>query len=217
WIAAAGRGVAVLSDGAAEQLAVLEEGAAPAMRVNDGSCDPAGRFWVGSMAYDTTPGAGALYRVDHDGAVSKALTGLTVPNGPAWSRDGDVMYLADSAAGRIDAYPADVERGELGPPRRFAQLEPGLSPDGMTVDDEGCLWTAVWDGAEVRRYRPDGALDRRLPLPTSRPTSCCFGGPGMRRLFVTTAAYGLDDEAAGAVYAFDLDVAGKPATAFGPQ
>src|SRR5690606_2858587 len=121
------------------------------------------------------------------------LTGLTVPNGPAWRADGELMYLAASADSRIDVYTVDPRDGSIGSGRQFAQLDGGLSPDGMIVDDEGFLWVAVWNGSAVHRYDPDGRLERTITLPTSRPTSCAFGGPDRNRLFITTATYGLSD------------------------
>lgn len=214
WIAAAGHGIALLGADGLDWLA--EFGSPESMRVNDACCDSSGRFWAGTMAYDNTPGDGSLYRVDPDGSVTEVLRGLTIPNGPAFSADGTVMYLCDSALGSIDAYPLDPATGELGAPRAFARLESGLSPDGLTVDAEGHVWLAVWDGGQVRRYRPDGGLDRTLRLPTSRPTSVCFGGPEADRLFVTTAAFGLSGPAAGRVYAFDVDVTGPPANPYRP-
>ncbi|HZE39084.1 MAG TPA: SMP-30/gluconolactonase/LRE family protein [Stackebrandtia sp.] len=215
WIAAAGGGIAVLSHGRVQWLATPEADRSPATRMNDGSCDPRGRLWAGSMAYDNTPGAGCLYRVDGDGTVVRVLEGLTIPNGPAWSPGGDVMYLSASADGRVDAYPVDAA-GDLGAPEVFAQLETGLTPDGLTVDADGGVWVAVWDGAQVRRYLPDGTADTVLELPTSRPTSCCFGGPDLKRLYVTTASYGLNEANAGGVYAFDVGIAGRHTAPFVP-
>lgn len=212
WIAAAGHGVGFLGTDGLVPIADLGE--ADTMRVNDAGCDPHGRFWFTTMAYADTPGAGALYRVETDGTVTQALSGLTIPNGPAFT--AETMYLSHSAEGSIDAYPYRPDTGELGPPRRFVALEAGLTPDGLTVDVFGHLWVAVWDGGQVRRYRPDGTLERVLRLPTARPTSCCFGGPELNRLFVTTAALGLDDPAAGKVYAFDLDITGRPAEVYRP-
>jgi sugar lactone lactonase YvrE len=216
WIAAVGTGIAVLTEpGTLQWIGAVTDDSVTPTRVNDGGCDPAGRFWVSTMAYDNTVGAGELHRLDPDGTITQVLTGLTVPNGPAWSPDGETMYLASSTEGRIDAYTVDSTDGSLGAGRQFAQLDAGLSPDGMTVDDEGYLWAAIWDGAAVYRFTPDGDLDRTIALPTSRPTSCWFGGPDRARLFVTTATYGLDDdEAAGWVYAIDVGVTGPPAAAF---
>jgi len=215
-IAAVGTGIAMITEpGELRWIDNIADDAPTPMRMNDGVCDRAGRFWAASMAHDNTPGAGGLYRVDPDGTITLALSGLTVANGPAFSTDGRTMYLASSTDGRIDVYTLEDD-GTLDVGRQFVQLDPSLSPDGMTVDDHGYLWVAIWDGSAVHRYDPDGELDTTVWLPTSRPTSCWFGGPGRDRLFITTAAYGLaDDDAAGRVYAVDVDVTGPPAGAFG--
>lgn len=213
WLAAAGTGVALLDrQGGAEWLARPEEGGPVATRMNDGVAGPDGRFWAGSMAYDLTPGAGSLYRVDPDGTVTAVLDGLTIANGPAFSADGSTMYLADSGRGVIDRF--RVDGGELRGRERFAEV-PGASPDGMTVDAEGGLWAAIWGAGTVRRYRPDGTVDRDIRLPARQPASVCLGGPGGRRLFITTATIGLDPAgpADGRLYAIDVEVAGPPASA----
>ncbi|MDA0564470.1 SMP-30/gluconolactonase/LRE family protein [Streptomonospora sp. S1-112] len=220
YVAAAGTGVALLTvrEGRApgvEWLARPEEGAPTAMRMNDGCCDPAGRFWAGSMAYDGTPGAGALYRADPDGAVHRVLEGYTIPNGPAFSPDGRLMYLADSAEGRIDVFAVDAE-GRPGGRRVFARLAEG-SPDGMQVDDAGHLWTAVWGTGRVHRYTPEGALDRVVRLPAAQPASVCVVGEDRPHLFVATAAIGLEapGRADGAVFRAAADAPARPAAEFG--
>ncbi|WP_028921146.1 SMP-30/gluconolactonase/LRE family protein [Pseudonocardia acaciae] len=188
WIAAAGTGIAVLAPGAGlEWLARPEDGAAQRMRMNDAVADPHGRFWAGSMAYDEVRGAGSLYRVDRDGAVTRVLGGITVPNGPAFSADGRLMYLADSAEGVIYRFPLDPDTGELGERGEFARLANG-SPDGMLVDADGFVWSAVWGAGEVRRFAPDGIVDRVLPVPATQPTSVCLAGG---TLLVTSATVGL--------------------------
>ncbi|HEX4249039.1 MAG TPA: SMP-30/gluconolactonase/LRE family protein [Pseudonocardia sp.] len=211
WIAAAGTGIAVLPESGGELtwLARPEDGAPHRMRMNDGVADPAGRFWAGSMAYDTAEGAGALYRVDTDGSAHRVVGELTVPNGPAFTPDGELMYLADSAAGVIYRFPVDPKTGALGRRTEFATLRVG-SPDGMTVDAEGYLWSAVWGAGEVRRYSPAGALDRVLAVPAHQPTSVCLAAG---RLVVTSAAVGLVEPGPydGAVLHTPVSVGGVPA------
>ncbi|MGW0788095.1 SMP-30/gluconolactonase/LRE family protein [Streptomyces sp. NPDC002911] len=216
WIAAAGTGICLLGPGTEpEWLATPEDGAATAMRMNDGSADPHGRFWAGSMAYDGTPDAGSLHRVRPDGSVTRVLDGITTPNGPAFDRQGTTMYLADSARGLVRRFPVDPRDGGLGAPEEFARIEGG-SPDGMTVDAAGALWTAVWGAAEVRRYLPDGTLDTVLRLPVAQPAGVCLGGDDRRTLFVTTARVGLSSPGPldGAVFRARVDVPGLPTAAY---
>ncbi|MFE9425760.1 SMP-30/gluconolactonase/LRE family protein [Kitasatospora sp. NPDC006697] len=214
WIAAAGTGIALLApDGSAQWLARPEDGAATPMRMNDGVCDPLGRFWAGSMAYDGTTGAGSLYRTDPDGAVHRVLTGLTIVNGPAVSADGELLYVADSAAGTILRCTLNAAGKPLSV-KEFAQVDGG-SPDGMTLDTEGRLWVAVWGGSAVHRYDPDGTLSAVLPLPVPQPTSVCLR-PGGGQLLVTTARYGLTGGpgASGSVLTVPVDAAAPAAAAY---
>ncbi|MFD9705606.1 SMP-30/gluconolactonase/LRE family protein [Lentzea sp. NPDC059081] len=183
------------------------------MRVNDAVADPAGRFWVTTMAYDTEPGTGALHRL---GSPAPVLTGLTIPNGPAFTHDGRLMYLADSARGLVHRIEVD-RRGELGARRVFVHT-PHQTPDGMTTDIAGNVWIAFWGASVVRRYRPDGRLDREIALPARQPTSVCLGGPDLTRLFITTARYGLRRPSLhdGALFALDVGIPGRPADAYLP-
>ncbi|MQA82378.1 MAG: SMP-30/gluconolactonase/LRE family protein [Streptosporangiales bacterium] len=213
WIAAAGQGIGLLAgSGHLTWVAELEP---ITCRMNDGGCDPVGRFWAGSMAYDGTPDAGSLYRVDPDLSVHKMIDGLSIVNGPAFSTDGSILFLSDSGHGRILKFPVDPETGIPGAPQTFAEL-PNGSPDGLTVDAEDHLWVAIWGAGEVRRYRPDGTLDVVLTLPVPQPTSVCLGGPNLDRLFITTASYGLEPAppGSGAVWAIDLPTPGLPTNQF---
>jgi sugar lactone lactonase YvrE len=220
-VAAAGQGFTfVAADGTTCELAQPEAGNTH-LRMNDGACDESGRFWAGTMAYDETPQAGCLFRLELDGTCTTMLTNLTISNGIGWSPDGGTMYLNDSGAGSLEAFSFDARSGDIANRRTLVQLEPPAAPDGLTVDAEGGVWVAVWDGGCVRRYSPTGELLTEVSLPVERPTSCAFGGRDLTMLFVTTAREGLDDERlarqphAGHVFAVDgLGVRGLPSNAY---
>jgi sugar lactone lactonase YvrE len=164
----------------------------PDQRMNDGKCDPVGRFWAGTMALDKRPGAGALYRLDPDGRVHQMLDGVSISNGLDWSDDGRLMYYVDTPTRSIDVFDFDIATGAIANRRSLALVERGDGwPDGLTLDTDGYIWVALWAGAAVRRYAPDGTLDRVVAIPTTYPTSCAFGGPDLRDLYVTTAATAL--------------------------
>lgn len=213
WIAAAGTGICLLTpNGSTRWLAQPEADAPRPMRMNDATADPYGRFWAGSMAYDAHEGAGSLYRVDRDGTVTRVLDGITVPNGPAFTADGHTMYLADSARGVVRRYPVDPATADLGTPEVFVTVDDG-SPDGMAVDAEGAVWVAVWGTGTVRRYLPDGRLDRTLRLPALQPAGVCLQED---LLHITTAHVGLAAPGPydGAVFTARVDVPGRPADAY---
>lgn len=190
-------------------------------RLNDGACDPAGRFFVGSMALDERPGGGALYRYTNAGGLELVLDDVTLSNGLGWSPDGTRMYYVDSPTYRVDVFDFDAGTGELGDRRPFATVaqDDGI-PDGLAVDDEGGVWVALYGGGSVRRYNPDGGLDRVFEVPATNVTACCFGGEDGRSLFVTTARQGLSEAQlereplAGSVFFARADVAGPPAQPF---
>jgi sugar lactone lactonase YvrE len=184
-----------------------------AVRANDGKADPAGRLWFGTMSRDMKTPSGALYRLD-PGAIApvRVLSGVTLSNGLGWY--GDRMYYVDSKTDRIDIFDYDEARGEISGRRPFASVP---SPDGLCVDAEGYVWVAVWGTSTLRRYTPDGDVDRELAVPTHQVTSCAFVGDDYRTLVVTTGAE-FDAHAlpgAGLVYVEQLtDVAGRPVDRF---
>jgi len=195
----------------------------PHNRLNDGKCDAAGRYWCGSMNPESGTADGSLYVLDRDLRCRKVLGDLVTPNGIAWSDDGATMYLADTRRGHIYAFAFDTASATLGERRIFADLcaMPG-GPDGATLDAEGYLWSAQFDGGCLVRYAPDGTMDRVVRLPVTKPTSCGFGGPGYRKLYVTTATRGLSDDdlgaepLAGRMLVLDVGVAGRAPIPFAP-
>lgn len=189
YLVLAGRGVAALENPAttAPSLRMLCEPAPRGHRINDGAvCG--GRLYFGTMDDAGTVGNGALWRMDPDGTVTDLLDGLGCPNGPAFDPDGTTLYLADSARSVI--YRHDLRPdGSLGAAEIFADCPIGRGvPDGMSVDGDGTLWVAIWDGAAVRRFRPDGTESGEIPLPVRRPTSVTLV-PGA--VLVTSARKGL--------------------------
>ncbi|MEW2425587.1 SMP-30/gluconolactonase/LRE family protein [Streptomyces nigra] len=163
----------------------------PGRRANDAAVAPDGLLWAGTMRYDEAPGGGTLTRLTGEGTAQVVLDDVAVSNGTGWSPDGRLMYYIDSPTRRVDVF--DHEDGRVTNRRPFAEIEEGAGfPDGLTVDAEGAVWVALWDGSAVRRYTPDGVLDRVITFPVPRVTACAFGGPGLTDLYVTTARVGLD-------------------------
>jgi sugar lactone lactonase YvrE len=190
-------------------------------RTNDGACDAAGRLWVGTMALDERSPVAALYRVDPDYSVTTVLTGTTISNGLGWSPSGRSFYFIDSPTRRVDVFDCDLATGTLENRRPLAVVEvEGAVPDGLTVDAEGCVWVALHGGWGLNRYSSDGKLLAEVRLPVARVTSCCFGGPGLRDLYVTTRRDGLSEAEvarqplAGALLRLDVGVAGLPTDTF---
>lgn len=181
----------------------------PGRRGNDAAVAPDGSLYAGTMRYDEATGGGTMSRFAPDGTARTLLDDVTVSNGTGWSPDGRLMYYIDTPTCRVDVF--DV--GEDGLPvnrRPLATVEEGAGfPDGLTVDADGCVWVALWDGGAVRRYTPDGTLDRVVRLPVPRPTACAFGGTGLTDLYITTARTGLDAPPPLAGSLFVLPGAGK--------
>ena len=186
----------------------------PENRFNDGKTDRRGRFWAGTMDNRERAVSGTLYRVDPDLALTKIDEGYRVTNGPAFSPDGRAMYHNDSA--RQVTYVFDLDdAGNAANRREFLRFGEGEGyPDGMTVDAEGCLWIAFWDGWCVRRFSPQGDRLSELTMPIGRPTSCAFGGDELKTLFITSARRDLQgteldrQPLAGGLFAADVGIEG---------
>lgn len=213
------RGFAIASDDLRTVTPLDEIWSDPGIRMNEGGCDPDGRFYCGSMAYDQTEGAAAMYRLDGDGTVHRVLTGLTVSNGLVWSADGHTAYYVDTPTQRIDAFDYRTEDGLTG--RRPVVHIPADAggPDGLTIDTEGNLWVALYGGGAVRGYSPDGTLLHEVRVPATQVTACTFGGPDLATLYITTSQQGIDraeQPLAGALFRADVGAAGLPPLPYRP-
>jgi sugar lactone lactonase YvrE len=191
----------------------------PSLRMNEGSCDRAGRLFCGSMAYDTHPGAGKLYRLDPDLSVHVVLEHVTIPNGLVWL-SGDTHALhADTADRAVYVYDFDANNGVLADRRVFLDFPADVgAPDGMALDAEGGLWIAMWGGGAVRRYDPAGTLTDVVTLPVTNVTSCAFGGKSGSTLLITTSQQGIavgSEPFAGRSYEIEVGVRGAEVHTFG--
>ena len=215
-------GLGVASDaGEGFEVTVPVERDIPGNRMNDAKCDPAGRLLAGTMAYDLSPHAAALYQVEPDWSFGQVVRDVTQSNGIAWSPDGSRMYFIDSATQGIDVFDYDAGTGSAGNRRRLVTIDAARGiPDGMTTDDQGNLWVACFGGAAVRCFSPAGEQLDEVSLPVTQVTSCAFGGPGLADLYVTSAAYRLSagqlkwEPHAGATFVCRPGAAGLPASPF---
>ena len=193
----------------------------PDNRFNDGKVDRQGRFWAGTLNDAESEPLGSLYRLDADGTVTLMQDGAVVSNGIGWSPDDRTMYFTDSVIRTIWAFDFDPSTGAIANRRIFTEVPSGTGyPDGLTVDSEGFVWSAVWDGWRIVRYDPAGNIDREVVMPVQRPTSCMLGGPDLKTLYVTSASIHLDAGAlergprAGGLFALQVDTAGLPEPRF---
>lgn len=203
---AIGQALLVMSEnGDLRQVAALPPGRPG--RFNDGKPDAAGRFWVGTATAEGHFDCG-LWCHDPDAGFSQRLPGISMSNGLGWSPDRTRMYYVDSVTQRLDVLDHDPETGGISGRRMLCTLPGDQLPDGLSVDAAGGIWLAVWGGGCVLHLSPDGRELGRIPLPTPLVTSCAFGGPGYRTLFITTASENEADPHAGRLFAADVGVAG---------
>ena len=207
---------AVLEDADGNLTVLPELWSDPRVRMNEGGCDPDGRFYCGSMAYDQTPDAGRLYRLNPDRSTQVVLDQVTVSNGLEWSLDGSHAYYNDTATFTISVFDYDVTSG-LTNRRVFAEIPDQGRPDGLTLDREGGVWTAISNGGAVHRYGPNGKLEAVVNMPTPKVTACTFGGEDLDQLFITTSQENIDvkdEPLAGSLFSVAPDVQGLPVRTF---
>jgi sugar lactone lactonase YvrE len=187
------------------------------LRFNEGKCDRQGRYWAATMDIHGKAPTGVLYQFDHKARETKRDANFAISNGIGWSPDNKIMYFTDTVARKIFQYDFDPQSGSVANRRLFTTtpVDAGL-PDGLAVDSHGYLWSAHSYGWRITRYAPDGEIARVIPMPISRPTSCCFGGKNLNILYVTSARGNLSDADlqqgpdSGGVFAINTEVTGIP-------
>jgi sugar lactone lactonase YvrE len=185
----------------------------PDLRFNDAKVDPRGRAFAGTMPYESVPEQGALFRLDPGPSVTRVFGPTSLSNGLGWSPDGRTMYFIDTPADTVMAFDYDLDTGTLSNRRSLITVH---HPDGMCVDDDGCLWVALYGGWAVHRYTPAGDLDAVIKLPVANVTCCAFGPSG---LYITTAVNGADvsdQPLAGSLFVASPGVGGPFATPWQP-
>lgn len=192
----------------------------PPGRANDGRVDRRGRLWLGWLT-DSRLLPGAVFRIDPDGAVRTMIEDVVASNGMGWSPDDTTFYHTDSHIGTIWAYAFEPASGTLGARRELLRLDVAKeTPDGLQVDADGNIWTAVYRGGRLIKLAPDGAILEEIVLPARLTTSCAFGGADLATLFVTTAIRGQSagelagQPQAGGLFAVEPGARGQPDTPF---
>jgi sugar lactone lactonase YvrE len=185
-------------------------------RFNDGKCDPSGKFWMGSMCRKGVSQTGSLYSIDSTFNYQKKIKNITISNGITWSLNHKIMYYIDSATRQVVAYNYDIKSGNICKPKISVNIPKKMGiPDGMTIDNQGMLWIALWGGYAVTKWNPKtGKLLEKVSLPVPNVTSCAFGGENMNKLYITTAREGLSEEElikyplSGGLFCINLDIGG---------
>ena len=189
----------------------------PRARLNDGRADPAGYFWVGSMHYEESEGTpvGRLFRIASDASVAVVKTGIGISNTVCWSPDGRLFYFGDTLTNTISVWDYDASSGTIANERPFfAGFDRG-GPDGSAVDSQGYLWNARYGGSCVVRVAPDGKIDRIVEMPVPNITTCAFGGPELKTLYITSAQGSTHQERlAGSLYSLAVDTPGTAENRF---
>lgn len=164
----------------------------PDIRFNDGAVDAQGRFLAGTMGYVPQPNTGTLYSFTSEFGYKVLLPEVGVSNGICWSKDSSHMFYIDSLTRNIQIFDYDLKKGNLSNPQTFVTFkeEDGI-PDGLTIDQEGSLWVAMWEGSQVLKIDKEGLITESIELPVTKVTSVTFGGSDLKDLYITTASFEL--------------------------
>ena len=210
WVVACDDGFFYWDPGCEREAIADPQPHAGKTRFNDGKAGPGGRIFAGTMAF-TKEIDGAFYRLDPGGATTELFGGVRTSNGLAWSKDERTLWYADTPTGRVDAFDFDAAAGAVSNRRPAIENFPG-HPVGLCIDDDETLWVGQWGGSCIVRCDPrTGEHVSRVELPVPNVTSCCFGGPDMRSLYITTAKSDGDAGSGGIWIVDDAGVTGPPA------
>ena len=168
----------------------------PENRFNDGKCDPSGRFWAGTMSLKGEKEKGSLYRFDADSTVHRMIAKVSISNGIVWNAAATKMYYIDTPTQKVMAYDFNNETGEISNPKAAIEIPSEMGyPDGMTIDEDGHVWIALWGGSAVGCWNPEtGELLKTIKVPAKNVTSCAFGDEDLGTLYITTAREGTSPE-----------------------
>lgn len=189
----------------------------PEYRMNDAKCDARGRLWGGSCHIKFNPGQGKLHRWDGGDSNHVMVENLALPNGLGWNNENTLIYLADSMAKKVFVSDFDLADDFVPQFRELITIETGV-PDGLAIDNEGCIWLALWGGSRVVKISPQGVIISEHHFPVAQPSSCAFGSDGT--LFVTSARAGLSESdlaeqpLAGSLFTLTTNTSGVPVSKF---
>jgi sugar lactone lactonase YvrE len=194
-------------------------------RFNDGKTDPTGRAYMGTMGLQGQKKHGKLYRVDTNLTVTKVVDEVTTSNGLSWNEKLGVMYYLDTPTRKIDAFDWCAETGEISNRHVVMEMPEGTGyPDGHCIDTSGNLWIGMWGGGAILCVDPKaGKVIEKIDVAAQNVTSCCFGGPKLDQLYITTARIGTGEEKlrtlpqAGGVFRSAPGVRGFATTPFGAK
>jgi sugar lactone lactonase YvrE len=197
----------------------------PKVRLNDARADRRGSLWIGSMHNNVNPDGsagrvegrdGILYRLDPDQKITEWCWELGIANTIAWSPDGRRFYFGDTLENTIWVYDYNPATGAIENRRPFLQDFSRGFPDGSCVDAEGYLWNCRFYGGCIVRVAPDGHIDRIVDMPVKNITTCTFGGPDRKMLYVTTASIEAlsGDRLAGGLFTIETGIEGQPENRF---
>ena len=196
WLLIAKDGLAVWDKKSNKCEFIINPESNSAIKFNDGCIDRQGRLVAGTF----NPGSlespdGSIYRLDEDKSIHKLDTGLTVPNGIAFSLDGKTLYVTEMFKKRILSYDYDIKTGNVSNKRTFAEIPDGKGkPDGLIIDSMGNLWSAHWDGSRITKYDKEGRILQEISMPVEKVICLAFGGKNLDELYVTTGWFGMSKD-----------------------